>query len=458
MKKSIVRWISAILISAAALTASASCGSDGQPDDADRNEAPEQLELSVYLDGYTKDYMNAILDQYVREYPNVTVSSRDLTALNIPDYRTKLANDLMAGEGPDIVLVSNTTNNTIQNLTKLLQNDIFMDIDTLSPDLSMCSRKVLSAGKYLGKQYMAPLNYSIGFMVSSAERIAEYGVEFGSDLESFAGSLAALYDDGKYAFLEPFTTEFLYRQNRLELIDHKSCGLRTGSDAEKLLQSLSEAYLKLFPGIFESGKSGEYDFKSKLKDYGGSVDRAYGSGDLVFYSAPAFMGYFENLSYMNPACAQILESGEAPVLNVIPTLDGSAPSPSVNYILLVNANAKDHDACRKLIESAVGIESQYLCGMPSGIPVNNELIGKMRSFYLDGESDGRYEFNDKCDFPEGFAELWFDTIEALEDGVYIDVMTSGRLFSIIREYSSNGGNIESAIETGSRNISLYLSE
>ncbi len=37
-------------------------------------------------------------------------------------------------------------------------------------------------------------------------------------------------------------------------------------------------------------------------------------------------------------------------------------------------------------------------------------------------------------------------------------MTSGRLFSIVREYSSNGGNIESAIETGSRNISFYLSE
>ncbi len=93
--------------------------------------------------------MNAILDQYVRENPNVTVSSNDLTALNIPDYRTKPANDLMAGEGPDIVLVSNTTNNTIQNLTKLLQNDIFMDIDTLSPDLSMCSRQALSAAATL---------------------------------------------------------------------------------------------------------------------------------------------------------------------------------------------------------------------------------------------------------------------------------------------------------------------
>ena len=69
-----------------------------------------------------------------------------------------------------------------------------------------------------------------------------------------------------------------------------------------------------------------------MKDYGGSVDQAYGPGDLVFYSAPAFMGYYENISYMNPACARILSAGDTPALITFPTVDGSAPSPNVNYL------------------------------------------------------------------------------------------------------------------------------
>ena len=83
-----------------------SCGND-QIDNIELDD-DEPLELSVYLDGYTSDYMNALLDQFVRENPNVNITSQDFTNVNIPDFRTRLANDLMAGDGPDIVLTSNT--------------------------------------------------------------------------------------------------------------------------------------------------------------------------------------------------------------------------------------------------------------------------------------------------------------------------------------------------------------
>lgn len=421
------------------------------------NDFTGEPELSVWLDGYSGDYMNALLDQFVRENPGVTIKSSDFTDVNIPDFRTKLANDLMAGEGPDIVLASNTANNTIQNLTKLLQNDIFLDTAELSVDLSGCDQRVLAAGRYDGKQYMIPLNYSVGFMVTSEERLSKYGVD-DSDLGSFADSLEVIYKDGRYAFLDVFTTEFLYRQNGIELIDYENKSLRTDKTATDLLRGISDAYEKLFPGIFSENKYNDYRFTAKLKDYGGSVDQAYGSGDLVFYSAPAFMGYYENISYMNTACARILSAGDTPALITFPTVDGSAPSPNVNYLVLVNANTENKEAAKLFIESAVGIESQYLCGMSWGIPVNTGLVGKLRDFYVDGKVDEKYTFNDDCVLPEGFAKKYFDAIDSLDDGVYIDVMTSGRLFSVVREYCSNGGDISAALESGKKNVSLYLSE
>lgn len=431
----------------------AACGNDQD----NVLDSDEQIELSVYLDGYSGEYMNALLDQFVREHSNVTIKTSDFTDVNIPDFRTKLANDLMAGDGPDIVLASNTTNNTIQNLTKLLQNDIFMDTDELSVDLSVCDQRVLAAGVYSGKQYMVPLNYSVGFMVTSEERLAEYGIDI-SDLGTFANSLTSVYKDGKYAFLDVFTTEFLCRQNGIELIDYENKTLKTDKAATDLLRSISDAYEKLFPGIFSEGKYNDYRFTSKLNDYGGSIDQAYGSGDLAFYSAPAFMGYYENISYIDLACEKIFQKGETPALITFPTVDGSNPSPNVNYLVLVNANTENRKAAKLFIESAVGIESQYLCGMTWGIPVNTELVGKMRDFYVDNKKDEKYTFNDKCVLPEEFAKKYFDAIDGLDNGVYIDVMTSGRLFSVVREYCSNGGNISSAMESGKKNISLYLSE
>ena len=77
---------------------------------------------------------------------------------------------------------------------------------------------------------------------------------------------------------------------------------------------------------------------------------------------------------------------------------------------------------------------------------------------IDGKVDEKYTFNDDCVLPEGFAKKYFDAIDSLDDGVYIDVMTSGRLFSVVREYCSNGGDISAALESGKKNVSLYLSE
>lgn len=148
------------------------------------------------------------------------------------------------------------------------------------------------------------------------------------------------------------------------------------------LERLAECYLKLFPGVFEGSRSGDYRFVSKLKDYNGSLEQAYATGDLVFIGSPGFVGYLENISYMNSICESILKSGGTPVFSVLPSLDPeSGVAPNVNYSLLVNSSTENKTSAKLFIESAVGIESQYICGMPMGIPVNGELVGKMREFY-----------------------------------------------------------------------------
>ncbi len=421
-------------------------------------EKCEEMTLHVYLDAYTKEYMLGLIEQFVRENPQIDVITEDYSALNIPDFRTKLAGDLMAGEGPDVILAANQTNNTAQSFTKLIQNGAVLNLNTLSPDLSACAPAVLKAGQYNGQQYLIPLNYSLGFLLTTEQRLKEHGISCEGDLQAFAASLADLYEAEKYAFLDVFTIEFLYRQNGLNLIDYDEKQLSSSEKDIETMRKLSKTYGDLFPRIFEGNTMMQYQFTNKLKNYKGSVEEAFLSGDLVFFSAPAFMGAYENLTYMNSVCQKILEKGETPVLLQMPTVDGQMASPCVNYYLFVNGNTSNTAAAKLFIESAVGAASQYAVSAQAGIPVNTEIVGAMRSFYTEGVKHETYDFVNRCAFPPQITDTYFSCIDGMSDGVYIDVMSCGRLFSIIRTYLTDGGSIENAYTIGKQQLEMYLAE
>lgn len=426
--------------------------------DAKSSTFVENIELLLYLDSYTKDYMNGLIDEFVRENPNVNVITEDYSDLTIPDYRTKLAGDLMAGDGPDVILAANQTNNTVQNLTKLLQNGAFLNLDTLNLDLSACNPAVLKSGQYNGNQYLVPLNYSLGFLLTTEERLENYSICSDGNLQEFASSLANLYQNEKNAFLDVFTVEFLYRQNGLELVDYEKNQLIASESNLQVMKALSESYGNLFPRVFEGNTMTQYQFVNRLKDYNYSVEEAFLSGDLVFFSAPAFMGAYENITYMNSVCKKIQEMGETPVLLQMPTADGESASPCVNYFLLVNGNTSNAEAAKLFIESAVGAASQYAVSAQAGIPVNNEILAAMRAFYTDGTEHEIYKFADECQFSAKITETYFTCIDSMADGVYIDVMSCGRLFSILRTYLTNGEDIESAYTAGKQQLEMYLTE
>jgi len=419
----------------------------------------EDMTLTVYLDSYTKDYMTGLVDQFVREHPEVRVNVEDYSDMIIPDYRKKLVEDLLAGGGPDVILAANTTNNTVQDLTKLLQNEVFLNLDTLDLDVSACAPQVLKAGKYNGGQYLIPLNYSLGHLLTTEERLEKYGIDITSDLEAFASSLAAIYDADKMAFLDIFTIEFLYRQNGLNFIDHKAKNLSSSQEHIDAMQRVSSAYCRLFPNAFADNNADSYRFLIyQLKNYNYSVEEAFLAGDLVFFSAPAFMGAYENLWLLNGVGEKILEAGETPVLFTLPTLDGQNASPCVNYFLLANKNTGNSEAVKLFMESAIGVASQYQVSSQLGIPVNTDLVDYMREFYLDGIVHETYGFTDNCSFPLEMTESYFSAIDTMVDGIYIDAESCGKLFAILREYDANGGDIAAAYAVGKQQLETYLAD
>ena len=413
-------------------------------------------ELLIWYDCVSKDYMTSLIAQFQNEYPGIEVITEDYSEMIIPDYRTKLAGELMAGGGPDIVLSSHDNNNIVQNLTKMLQNDIFLDVNTLHMDLSDCNQAVLSSGVYEGGQYMIPLNYSLGLMLTTEERIDTYNLVCDGDLLAFADSLKSVYDSGSYVFLDYFGMDFLYRQNGMTLIDHTNRTCRDSEEQTAILRRLAEAYDGLFPNIFADDMSVSYMFYRNLNQYNNSEIEAFLSGDLTFLASMGKFGALDQLMMIGAYSTKIMEAGETPYLTSLPTADGDASSPVVNWFLLVNGKTEHTDEAMCFIDSAVGMESQYFVSSQLGIPVNNDLIECMRAYYCDGELDPWYPFR-AYPMPEQISDYFFALIDAMQPGVYTDVQTMGHLFGVFREYLT-GSTFEDAWEMAKSDINVYLSK
>ena len=416
----------------------------------------ESGELLIWYDTCSKDYFMGLITEFQRKYPGIEVITEDYSDMIIPDYRTKLAGELMAGGGPDIVLSNHDNNNIVQNLTKLFQNNIFLDINTLNIDLSDCNQNVLSAGVYEGRQYMIPLNYSLGLMMTTEERVDVYDLVCDNGLLAFTDSLKSVYDSGKYVFLDYFAMDFLYRQNGMTLIDHADHSFTDSDDQKEVLRRLADAYDGLFPNIFVDDMSVSYMFYRNLNQYNSSEMEAFLSGDLTFFASMGKFGHIDNLVYLSALGTKIAEAGETPYLTSLPTADGGASSPVVNWFLLVNGKTEHADEAKCFIDSAVGMESQYLISSQLGIPVNNDLIECMRAYYCDGVQDAKYRFADHK-LPEQVISYFFDQIDSMQPGVYTDVQTMGHLFGVFREYLT-GSDFDVAYDHAKNNVSFYLSE
>ena len=439
----------------------AGCAGDTASDVSDSvaaGQTQEDGELLIWYDTCSKDYMMGLITEFQREYPEIEVITEDYSDMIIPDYRTKLAGELMAGGGPDIVLSKYDNNNIVQNLTKLLQNGIFLDVNTLGVDFSDCNQAVLASGVYEGGQYMVPLNYSLGFLLSSKERIDDYGLVCDGDLASFANSLSTVYDAGNLVFSDIFTIEFLYFQNGMSLIDYENQTLHAAEEELEQLKQAAEAYDKLFPHVFtDSNALAEYQLVTRrLHEYDGSLPNAFFSEDLTLYCSPGLVGSYDDIRLMRPVCEELQKQGQTPYLTRLPTVDGGAPSPVPNWFLLVNSKTEHAREAACFIQSAIGMDSQYHVSGQAAITVNNNLIDCMRAYYCDGVKDAKYVFPEH-NIPLDVCEYYFNQIDSMQPGVYTDVQTMGHLFGAFREYLT-GSDFDVAYDHAKNNVSFYLSE
>ena len=393
-------------------------------------DTPELMYLSA------TGVKNVLVEYFEEANPEITVYYAD----GDPSSLISLLRD---GGGPDIIIFrmnAFSAPDGLPQLTGLLNEGLFMDINELDVDLSACNPTVLEAGKYDGRQFFVPLFYSLGMLYTTEERLDEAGITWheGMTLEDFSAQFPAFYQafPEKKAFLNYFMTDFLRAQNALDL----TAG---NDDMLQNAETICSAYLDLFPGIFED--PADYMFFLKYHEYGESDVDLYRSGDLLFMSGRGFDGSFESLAMVNRLYTEDIEKGETPLYFPLPTADGGAPAPAVTYAIAVNANTQHPSAAAQMIESCIGYDTQ--CRLSAfGIPVNQTALSHMKAFYLfpDISPDEEYAFSKSAEFDHDFVQSYFSRIDNIKNPVYADDTTGNLLLNCARAMSEDGKTFEEA--------------
>lgn len=384
----------------------------------------EQLELTLYYDSYNKEYMDLLIDSFRDYYPEVTVKLCDYSGLSIAEAKQQLSEDLKNGTGPDLILdYVNASYTRIPDTMHLLDSGEFLPLDKLNIDTTDCNKTVLTCGQYGETQYFLPLNFSLGYLLTTDDHMTDLGILDGSKvtMAEFSEKAAQYYEEypGKYVFHNLFHSNYLYYHDGVTIFDSKTGELLPEEEVRRTIEEYAKYYADgLFPDFLTN------NYSKATEKYDSSPMNAFLSGDLLFYSASHFIGAADTLMLFNRTYTELIEAGETPVVFTLPTADGKAPCPVMNWYFAVNADTENKTAAEWFIENAIHHETQCRIGWYYGLPANDYALDIIYDFYTEPDTFNRRQYRSIFpvfgEFSREFVDSYFEPIKNMRKTEFTD--------------------------------------
>jgi len=421
-------------VSENAVSPPSSDGQNEQTADEDRpvlsrsaktSDEEEPLELVLYYDSYNREYLDLLIGNFSEYYPEVTVLCRDYTDMSPREAKAQLAGELKNGTAPDLILdYVNAGHSSIPGTMHLLDNGEFLPLDRLNPDLADCNKTVLTCGEYRGTQYFLPANFSLGYLFTTDFHMTDLGILDGSKVTmgEFSGKIAQYYRDypGNYAFPELFSSTYLLYHDGVSVFDPVTGELLPEDDLRRITEEYAGYYREgLFPDFLTS-----VDYSGATAAHNGSMTDAFRDGGLMFFTAPHFLGTLDTLMLFNRTYTLLNEAGETPLVFTLPTADGKAPCPMMNWYFAVNADTENTTAVKWFLENAVYCETQCQIGWRYGLPVSDYALDTIYTFYTGPDTYVRRQYLEIFplygEFSREFVDSYFDPIKAMKKTTFTD--------------------------------------
>lgn len=462
IRRYITLMLVAVLVLSFALSMSA-CDNHLPPDSESGSSTEEatnkpntpKTELTIYTDAETYDVFNE-LTAYYNNF-NGNVEFKVVRIENCDKLNSRLNQELAAGKGPDIIIVSENTN---LNLPTLMKNGSLADINQLIADNSKTSFSLdkfdsdaLKAGEFGGKQLLVPLFYTLPIIVGVEEYLNDTDVKLDGTFAEFCDSLES-YKGTVFRYMPSISS--LYLSLGYDLIDINSgkCELD-----DQRLKELVGAYVKMYDELVTDPS--KYEVPDKGTDDYNSVGL---TGEDFLFLNSVFFGEESNISSVSSTSLDIRDAYLTAGIYAIPgSTENGSVSASLGWSIAVSSSCKDTKAALDYIEymtaynmtavwSMLGISSyaaynqnvrEKAYGQEVILP-NNVFIDE---FYYEINSDVSKETLDK----------YYAIFDAKDSCGYLDVNVKEYLDTIAVEILKDGLSVDKAIQNAEARILEYFS-
>ena len=408
---------------------------------------PEETDsLTIYGYSFYDDTLRRALDLFQRRYPDVKI---DYQLLGEDEYMTRLRAEIPAGQGPD-VLIGNSS--VLPDIYKTMSTGIFTDCAPyMANDPEYCPEDyydgVVKGGAMFGKQYLFPITFGIGCLLTTRNLLEENGISPDSlaDWNGFLSACIGYHENnpGKRLFNIGSSDNLcyiseLFSRCGFHLIDYEKNAVSFDEDRFREMVDLCRLYC--FPTVPEDLVWG-----------GGSLNLR--DRECLFVSETT-----SKLSLILNDCYLIVdEVREEPILLCVPDENGGISANIVTFAAIPRASQNKLNAwhfIKILLSDEIQAEPQKSgwLGTAFGVgnPVRKESLRRMADSFLNQFYPGM----------DKIAEVYLGTADCIVDAVMLPPVVEKYVKDSMIPYikSKDGSNYEKQIEKLKSTLELYKDE
>lgn len=323
--------------------------------DAGGNNSKKNLKI-YYMD-YDVKIQNA-LSVFREKYKDVNVE--DNIFHNTDEYKNRLTTDILAGEGPDVILLRPawfgsinkfSTSGALCDLNEFINKDKDFKV-------SDYYEKVLNSFEQDGKRLIIPLDYSSNILITSKEALERNNIK----IDPANWTLSELVkivkrfrqenrDRNKYFFSGEFNISYLIDGSGISFVDYKNKKSRYNSD--DFIEILN-TYKEIYPSISVVRDKEDIKLEDEIKN-----------STYVMMPDYKLSPYFIACDYL-----AYKKAGEEMVLYPFPTINNSDSNyvSSTDMSAGINSQSRDKETAYDFIKILMSKDLQKMDQLKNIIP------------------------------------------------------------------------------------------
>ena len=406
----------------------------------------KENKLSLYINEYQKSYYKEGIEEFRETYPDVELELVTLGMTEPLSSVQKVKTEMMAGEGPDLLLFSSLG---IDDVNKYMAAGAYAPLDEYMAadkegDSDAYVSKVMEGGQFNGKQYVMPLNYSVQVILSSQEALEEAGFDIAActDMLSIMQQISALYEtDYKYQILADCSMFIFFPQQlKGEFMDYATG--KIGTD-RKELRAACDAYQNIF---YEDSHADSL------------MDQGYYSHGTSILDRKAYIAAMSGGLTVSLQQVAAISAKETPVLIPITKGDGK-PIAQIREYAGIRANSENKENAWNMLRILMSENMQtQMAGAYNAAPVFKSAIdAQIQESIEEAVSDGAKEGVETGPIDEQLKEKYLDYLKNPGTAMFPNDL-SRKFIERMLPYLEGEGEYEDCLKEFENYAGIYLTE